>query len=356
MQTAKELLQKLAKFEPDEALVLSVYLDMRPHTTGENPGQRTAHTILKDRFREIEKTLLPRGPALDDFREDSDKIWHYIEEHAEAKLQGLAIFACASHNLFEVLESGVPFVDQVALEDKPDIFQLAHLIDEQETSLVALVDTNTARLFVTRRGFLEEREGPDDSPFGYGKRKTGGLNQERYHRRAENKRWDFAREAADAVEKLAKEEQASRIILAGDAVAIPLLHQALSPQLEPMIHEEALRLDIRTPQREVQSEITPILEQIEEEKSHGVADQLVGAIRAQGLGISGLQETLDALEHGQVDVLVLAQEANISDQERNELTRMATRTGAQVEVVQGHRQLEQMGGVGALLRYSLAWV
>ncbi len=41
-----------------------------------------------------------------------------------------------------------------------------HFVDEQETVVVALVDTNTTRLFVTRNGFLEEVAGPDDDPFG----------------------------------------------------------------------------------------------------------------------------------------------------------------------------------------------
>jgi stalled ribosome rescue protein Dom34 len=39
---------------------------------------------------------------------------------------------------------------------------------------------------------------------------------------------------------------------------------------------------------------------------------------------------------------------------RNELTRLAVQTGAQVEVVSGHEALDALGGVGVLLRYR-AW-
>lgn len=356
MKTAHELLQKLAGFDTQGALVLSIYLDMRPHATGENPALRTSDVVLKDRLREIEKTLLPRGPALEEFRKDAERVQHYLEEHAEPWLEGLAIFACDRHGLFEVLEAGVHFDDQVVLELHPDLFQLAHLIDEQETAVMALVDTNTARLFVTRRGFLEEVPGPDDDPFGYGKRKAGAINQMRYQRRAENKRKAFSREAAAAIEKLVQHEGASRVLLAGDAVAIPLLHQSLSPQIEPLVHEEILRLDIRTPRHEVKEEIRPLLDQIEMEESHEVADRLVEAIQAQGLGLSGLQETRDALEHGQVEVLVLANDAPIDEEARRELVRLATNTSARVEVVQGHDELQQLGGVGALLRYRMSRV
>jgi ribosomal protein L30E len=354
MQHVRDLLRQLAQFDPGDALVLSVYLDMRPH--GGNPAIRPSQVMLTDRFRQIEKTLLPRGAALDNFRLDAKRVQHFLDEHAGPWLQGVAIFACNSRQLFEVIETGVPFENQVALEPVPDLFQLARLVDEQETAVVALVDTNTTRLFVTRSGFLEEVAGPDDDPFAYRQRNTGGLNHKQYQRRVDNQREEFAREAASALEELANQEGATRVILAGDAVAIPLLHRALSPQLEPLIHEEILRLDIRTPRREVLREIEPILAQVEEEASHARADQLVEEVRAQGLGVVGQQETRDALEHGQGEVLVLAEEAPLSEQERNDLVRLATLSGAEVDLVTGHEVLQQIGGVGTLLRYRPRWV
>jgi ribosomal protein L30E len=356
MQTAQELLRRLATFDPGDALVLSIYLDLRPHTTGENPAIRTADIFLKDRLRTIEKTLLPRGQALDDFRADMDRVQHFFDAHAEPWLQGVALFACNHSQLFEVLETGVPFDDQVALEPLPDLFQLAHLIDEYETAVVALVDTNTARLFVTRRGFLDEVGGPSESSFGSRQRNTGGLNHKNYQRRVENQRLSFAREMATAIETLVAHEGATRIILAGDAVAIPLLHKALPPQLEPIISEQVLRLDIRTPRVDVMEEVAPLLAQIEEDESHSVATRLIEAVQAQGLGVVGPQETRDALTHGQADTLVLAGEAPLDAQERNELVHLATLSSARVEMVQGHEALKEAGGVGALLRYQLSWV
>ncbi|HET8840462.1 MAG TPA: Vms1/Ankzf1 family peptidyl-tRNA hydrolase, partial [Ktedonobacteraceae bacterium] len=160
---------------------------------------------------------------------------------------------------------------------------------------MALLDTNTTRLFVTRRGFLEEVAGPDDDPFGYRQRNTGGLKHKQYQRHVQNQHEVFAREAAAALEELVSQEGATRVILAGDAVAISLLRRALSPQLEPLIHEEIVRLDIRTPRDAVLHEVAPILEQVETENPHIRADQLVEAMRAQGPGVIRLPETRDAL-------------------------------------------------------------
>jgi stalled ribosome rescue protein Dom34 len=75
------------------------------------------------------------------------------------------------------------------------------------------------------------------------------------------------------------------------------------------------------------------------------------AVQAQGLGVSGLEEIRDVLTHGQGDVLLLADEASLDEQTRSDLVRLATLSGAEVEIVKGHAALQEMGGVGALLRY-----
>jgi ribosomal protein L30E len=167
---------------------------------------------------------------------------------------------------------------------------------------------------------------------------------------------DFAREMAETLAALVAHERATRIILAGDAVAIPLLHKALPQSLEPLVSERILRLDIRTPRADVQDEITPLLAQIEADESHDATTRLIDAVREQGLGVIGAQETRDALMHGQVDTLVLAQEAPLAAQERNELVHLASASGAGVETVEEHEALRELGGVGALLRYQPTWV
>ena len=40
--------------------VLSIYLDMRPQATGNNPGVSGGEIVLKDRLHEIEKNYAPR--------------------------------------------------------------------------------------------------------------------------------------------------------------------------------------------------------------------------------------------------------------------------------------------------------
>ncbi len=348
----RELLRRLAELEPSDLPVLSIYLDMRPDATGEAPGRRSGEVVLKDRLREIEKTFLPRGDELDSVRADVERIERYLAEEYAPAAAGLAIFACAGRDLFETVEAGVPFQNQVTAAPLPDLFQLARLLDEQETAVVALVDSNTARLFVSRTGVLEERGGPDEDSVSFQKRSMGGWSQARYQRHIDKHRNDFAGEAATAIEELMEEEGAVRLILAGDEVAITPLRDALTPRTAALA-TEVLRVHIRTPRDELLRDVAPVLAQAEADDAHSAAERLIGAVRADGLGVVGLERTQAALAQGQVDELLLDPAAPMDEITRNELVRMATLTGATVEVVEGHTDLLRLGGVGALLRYRV---
>ena len=80
MADMQVLLRRLAELEPGDLPVLSVYLDMRLHATGENPATRSGLVVLKDRLGEIEKTFLPRGDDLESLRADAARI---IEERGD---------------------------------------------------------------------------------------------------------------------------------------------------------------------------------------------------------------------------------------------------------------------------------
>lgn len=345
------LLRRLAEFTPVDAPVLSIYLDMRPHGVGERPALRDNVLMLGDRLRELEKTFGPRGADLDSFRADVDRINAYLRDHFPVEAHGVAIFACASAGLFEVVETGTPFDYQVSMASVPDLFQLARFMDDQETAVVAIVDTNTARLFVVRGGFLREREGLDESGAHYNKTRLGGLNQARYQRHIEKHRADFAREAAAEISLLVERERASQIILAGNQVALPFLRDALPPHMRDLVRGDARGLDPTVTRNVIQDEIAPLLARAEAERGHSIAEQLVDAVRSDMLGVVGLEHTLTALKNGQVDVLVLVGDTTSEADTRNELIRLAVITGADIEVVERHDVLERLGGVGALLRY-----
>ncbi len=260
-----------------------------------------------------------------------------------------------SRIFFEEVEASVPFETTVTFGPTPDLFQLARLLDDLETAIVALVDTNTARFFATRRGWLKEIPGPNDNPKYYGKRAVGGWSQANYQRHADEVRTQFARQVAEELEKLVDRYDAVHVFLAGDEVALPYLRRALSQRVTELLHDEVLRLDIRTSSDNVQSDLDRLLQAAEDEQAKAKVDRLIGEIRSAGLGISGEVETRHALEQGQVDTLLLDAGSELGEGARNELIRLALLSSSEVEIVEGHEQFKQLGGVGALMRYKLEY-
>jgi peptide chain release factor subunit 1 len=346
------VLRRLADIEAPELPVLSIYLDMRPQATGNSPGRRASLTVLRDRLSDIGATIGPRGPAFDSFQADSERMQAFLDREFDRSAQGLAVFACSGVDLWETVEAGTPFEDSISADTRPHLFQLARLLDVFEASVVAVVDTNTVRLFVSRIGHLAELDGPDEDPVHHRKRSTGGWSQARYQRHIDKHHKDFAADAAAAIERLVERYDARRVVLCGDEVATTPLLSALSEPVRARVGE-ILRVDMRASRDAVAAEVEPVLRRMEEDASASVADAVVAGVRSDGLGVAGLDATRKALEIGQVDTLVIADGGSIDDDARNDLVRLAATSGADVEVAEGHDGLGRLGGVGGLLRYRI---
>ncbi len=351
----EDLMRKLAEFPPTEMPVLSVYLDMRPQATGRNPAVRSGEIVLKDRLREIEKTYLPRGADLDSFRADRGRINDFIENKMSRATSGLVIFACAATGLWETIEVGAELENEVAVGPVPALYQLAKLLDEHETAVVAVVDTNTARFFTTSYGKFKEIDAPNDPDNeAYHKTKGGGWSQSKYQRIVDNSREAFSKEVAADLEALIKKVEAKNLVIAGDEIAMTLLQDNLSPAAKEILYPEIFRIDEKTPRLEIKEHMIGILAEIEKENSLSDVERLIGAMRGDGLGVAGLKATTRALENGQVETLLIDPNSNAFPADgRNELIRLAATTGANVEMVEGNERFAAMDGVGGLLRYKL---
>jgi peptide chain release factor subunit 1 len=351
-QALRSLMRRLAEVESPDAPVLSVYLDLRPEAHGEDPGRRLELVVLRDRLGDIRATYPAHDPARQSLEADATRIERLAEDQPRAAGEGLAIFACDAHGVWETIAAPIPFEDQVTAGPTADLFQLAQLLEESDAVVVALVDTNTCRLFVTRRGSLVERAGPDEPPDEHERHHAGGWSQARFQRHIDMQDRRFAHEAAIAIERLADRIHAKHLILAGEERAISVLRPELSPAIAGLL-ERVEHIEMRATLDEVAAELAPLLAAIREADASEAAERVVAAVRVGRLAVAGLDRVNEALEIGQVHELVIDESAPIDPELRAELVRQAARTAAEVVVVADHEAILAMGGVGATLRYQL---
>ena len=98
----------------------------------------------------------------------------------------------------------------------------------------------------------------------------------------------------------------------------------------------------------VEATLTAFIDQ-EQKESVAAVEMLQREINTTGLAVVGFEATLEALQRGQADMLILAKEFYEGEQ-KEELVKLVVRHGIKIETVSGSHVLNQYGGVGCLLR------
>jgi peptide subunit release factor 1 (eRF1) len=160
-----------------------------------------------------------------------------------------------------------------------------------------------------------------------------------------------AKEVLEVLDRVVRQEEIQYIVFAGDQVVIPLLEKQLSPFLAAKVID-VLRLDIRTPEREVLEATLAAMRRQDARDDSEKVEQLIGDYRSGGLAVVGVPDVLAALSNGQVEeVLLSTSPSGDSDKLWETMLTQARQTGAQFRLIEDGTLLDKVGGVGASLRY-----
>jgi peptide chain release factor subunit 1 len=373
----KNLLEKLARFEPTGFPFLSVYLDAR---VNEN-GQRTMDVFVRNELSEAEKNYAAETSERESFDRDAQKILEYIET-IRPTAQSAAIFACAAaDDFFQTVELDVPVEDNLfAITDRPYVFPLAHLRDLYPRYAVLQADTNQARIYVFGRGRTFTREEIQSTKTN--RTEVGGWSQMRYQRHIDNFHKQHAKECVEELEKIMRDENISRLILSGnEAVIIPILREEMSKELDEKVIE-VLSLPVTASEDELFEATQTVMQKHNSVEDMQTVEKLLEQNYDGGLGVVGVEKTLEALQNGQVQELYLSAshnairynrkkvakvlenyapgadedeipDANDSGQIVDELVRQALASADDIRFIEDENLLKEHGGVGALLRYVM---
>jgi peptide subunit release factor 1 (eRF1) len=347
----------------------------------------------------------PRGAAFDSLTADAARIATFLDDELDPAARGVFIVACAAHDVFESFTFALPLETRLTTGPAPALSSLARLADDYPAYAVLLADQHQATLSKIRRAargrsvWLESSDWPR-------KQQTGGWSQRRLQARAGERVAAFARGIADVTERTLDDADIDMLVVAGDEVITSALAAAFSPRVADRI-VGTISLDIQASEQEMIEATLPLVTQVERDQELAAARAVAEAVSANGLGAAGAAAVLRALQTGQVATLVITDdfsEAGWADYERNiygvgpvpavhplggnplelasvaledELVRLAIRTGAEIEFIHTRvpfddtdesvipqpgspaprtaaaMVLDELGGVGALLRFAL---
>jgi peptide chain release factor subunit 1 len=372
----RQQLDRLTAFEPTTAPVLSLYLDMRPN----EHGRPTWDAFLRKTFSERPRAL--KGDARKSFERDAERIRTYLDNEVRKSANGLALFSCAEEkDFFETVQLDVPVEDHwLFVGSVPHLYPLMRVNDQFPRYAALLVDTNSARLFVFGLGTREM--GREIRNVKTRRTTMGGWSQPRYQRHIENFHLHHMKEVVDVLDRTVRNESLNHIVIACDAVAKPLLMEQLPQHLADKVID-VMALDIHTPEHEVLRETLEALRASDADTDAAQVARMLDAWHANALAVAGPEETMRALQMGQVEeLLITASPSELrrpttvttdmtpapvdidttapggqDDADRHRLADHfvvhAHMSAARVRFIEDPALLAPVGGVGALLRFRI---
>ena len=368
------LVKKLLNFEPTDFPFISAYFNTEPDQNGKFNYKLSAETSIKPAAENFEL----RSPRRESFDKDGERILDFLDK-VDPATKGVAIFACSGMNYFKGLEYDVPFEeDHFFVFDKPHVFPLVRLLEQNPAFAVLLADTNSAHIFVFQGG--ETRERHDVENVKTNRTEVGGWDQARYQRHVENFHQQHAKEAVEELAKIVRRERIEKIVLAGDeTVIIPLLRAELPKDIEGCVIG-TIPLNVHTPPHELLEAAQKAIyvnDTLEDKKK---IDFLFDQNYDGGVGVTGAEKTLAALLNGQVRELYINADFDSIEYDRgamlivmsdyapgvdedlpsaslrgmvvDELIKQATLSADEIRFIEDKNLLKEAGGIGALLRYQ----
>ena len=359
-------LRKLAEMTAPERAFLSVYL-AGPTSAGE----------LKKRFRKVRR-VLKGGGAEKDEREHFDESVKTVERYLERnplRSGSLCMFSCWVLDFFLAVPLNTPVKDLVWIDSSPYIRPLAEVQDEYEDVAVVVADNKKARIFLVSSAVAASEEVVKGNVKNHVRK--GGWSQQRYERRRDKQLLLYAREIADALSRLDREETFRRILLVGGKEAVRAVYENLPQALRSRVAEKAL--DLRKGEGAVNKDIMELFVEQERRSEQDLWEKIRTEYLRGGLGVVGLDEVLSVAKAGRVETMIVnrtfkpegrrcrdcenlavggvetcplcGSESVFQVDVVNEIVEMLKLSGAETDFADPIETLVEAGEIAALLRY-----
>ncbi len=361
----------LLHFRSESDQVVSFYMGIGVYRS----NRKTYEIEAKDMLRRAINTadLSADGKKL--VEADAGRIVNFITMEFRGRAKGLAIFASGPAGLWQVFRLPVSVPNRCVIARTPFVVPMLKLVDESRRYCVVVVDKEKARLFTMYNGELFERTDIFDVVPGW--HKQGGWSQARFQRHIDDLVNRHLKRVADVVFEFYKMEGFGHLVIGGS--------QETRARFYRIIHSYLQRVVAGYLTVEVTSNVNDILaaaRRVEAEAEEKRSSEITGALMGSSPGyitVTGLKETVRALEEGRVHTLVMVDNHEIEGclcgdcggvdvLAASECTRcskkieqvgdvsehlavLAVEHDAEVNYVKPGSGLEKADGVGAILRW-----
>jgi len=375
----------------------TVTLDWAP-----DAGKRTSPIEAWDEIREEVWQFHFRSAEGISAENDRLRIGAYIADELDKTARGAMIVSNSGMGEFAASSFGLSIPTTANLGPIPYLKEFTRLVEDNPTYAILILDQDQADLSVVSADVLTESLSVTGSKYPR-HQSSGALNQNRYQNRANERIEAFIKTVAGEVRKTLDQTGIRRLVIGADDVNAALFQEASHDTVKEKIIG-VFRIDISAANfDQILALASPIAVDYERKRESEAVDALADAIGSGNRGAAGAIDVLKALEQGQVFRLIMSgnyAEMGWADYTmpiygigdvpaehpaggdphnlvpvplEQEMIRQALLTGAQIEIVDpsvpvstegevpradapipnapADTKLDELGGVGALLRW-----
>ncbi len=372
---SREELRDMARIGANGAGYVSLYLNVNPVT---NPGSEYAIWV-KNAIKELQegrdKDLLKSiGP-------DLRAIESFINNNRREFKKGLALLSSKQKSFWREYNLSVPLKNELVVDRMPYIKPLMDILERYKRYAVLLVDKETARIFVIHLGEIAEygEVHSEDVP---GRHKKGGwyaLAQNHYDRHIDYHVGLHLKDVIKKFEPFLSGEEIDRLILGGPETTVLRTKSFLPKPVQAKVIG-TFQAGLYEGTLEILSRAEPVFRAFEEKVEADSVREVIERAMKKERAVVGLEAVLAVLQEGRVQKLILEREASAvglrcescgalaekeagpkcpycggATREVNYLLDLAAQKAveqnAEVLIVSDNKDLRQVGGVGAILRF-----
>jgi peptide subunit release factor 1 (eRF1) len=373
----RETLRRLAGAKAaNGGKAISFYLNLEPTEFATPPARASAIRSLLDegekKLKEVQSDETKRA-----LRADFERAREFFRgDLPTGGARGLAVFFSGESDLFEVIRLPRPVQSEVVISDSPFIEPLVDLVSG--TWCILLCNRRTGRILRGSSDRIEEVSritSEDVLP----QADAGGLSQPRYERGQDEGVHRHLKRVADVLHRRFRRAGFDHLLIGGPDELSSDVERTLHPDIAQRLAGR-LTVDVEnTTEDDVLAAARPLIEEHERTTEREALDRLKQGVGAGGRGVAGLDDVLGVLNERRVEALLLEERfqmpgtacpqcgsllpesvsscpADGTATERyddivEEAVELALAQSADVIVARHFDDLEQMGSIGAVLRF-----
>ncbi len=372
---SRDQIQALIERPANGANVLSAFLDMSVNSD----NKRTYQIFLnKEKAGFAELASDREGHHREEVGAAFARLEDWLDANYDESKKGVAFFTSLDGDWAEAHQLSVPVPNRLTLGDRPIVGPLVEILERYHHHGVVVVDREHLRLLsmFLDQTLHEQAVETDPYPTAHDV-KRGGFSAKDFQARKEEETRHFFKEFATELEDFVRRYRPDDLIMLGTPENVKKFTDFVPSSIQEMIvHTDRIQVDATA--AEIRQKLAPVFErQLTQEEAQAV-DLLRDRVKESHMAVSGLDDTLEQLQEGKLQVLVIGRGLSVrggscskcgfvlartsgdcpycggavenSLDLGEEIVRIAEDKSVSIEFVE-RSAVEDLGGVGGLLRF-----